>query len=95
MITKINKVLSVGLMCCGIAAALTACTDTWDDHYESLGSGNMHEGTLWQAIKSNPNLSNFAKVIEECDYAKNSMAVRCSPFSLLRMTTSAAKRPQL
>ena len=71
MITKINKVLSVGLMCCGIAAALTACTDTWDDHYESLGSGNMHEGTLWQAIKSNPNLSNFAKVIEECDYAKN------------------------
>ena len=46
-------------------AALTfvACTDTWDDHYESLGSGtnSMHEGSLWQAISTNSNLSNFAR----------------------------------
>ena len=70
MITKINKILSDGLMCCGIAVALTACTDSWDDHYESLGSGegSVHEGTLWQAITSNPNLSHFAKVIEGCNY---------------------------
>ena len=70
MITKINKILSDGLMCCGIAVALTACTDSWDDHYESLGSGEggVHEGTLWQAITSNPNLSNFAKVVEGCNY---------------------------
>lgn len=71
MMTKINKILCAGLWCCGVAVALTACTDTWDDHYESLGSGDVHEGTLWQAIKSNSNLSNFAKVIEGCDYAKN------------------------
>lgn len=47
-----------------------SCTDTWDDHYESLGGGEtgMHEGTIWQAIKNNPNLSNFAKVIEGCNY---------------------------
>ena len=70
MITKINKILSDGLMCCGIAVPLTACTDSWDDHYESLGSGegSVHEGTLWQAITSNPNLSHFAKVIEGCNY---------------------------
>lgn len=59
-------------MCCGIAAALTACTDTWDDHYEGLGGTNgVHEGTLWQAIKTNPELSNFAKVVEACDFAKS------------------------
>lgn len=71
MITKIYKILYAGLMSCGVAAALTACTETWDDHYESLGdSSGMHEGSLWQAIKSNPNLSNFASVIEGCDFAK-------------------------
>ena len=69
MITKnllYNKVIGLAV------ATLTfvACTDTWDDHYESLGSGEtgMHEGTIWQAIKSNPDLSNFAKVIEGCNY---------------------------
>ena len=74
MTTKINKMISGGLMCCAVAVALTACTDTWDDHYESLGGeGNsVKDGTIWQAINSDPNLkgklSNFAKVIEGCDY---------------------------
>ena len=69
MMTKIktyHKVLGLAL------AALTfvACSDTWDDHYESLGdtSTGVHEGTLWQAISSDPSLSNFARVIEGCNY---------------------------
>ena len=69
MITKIktyHKVLGLAL------ATLTfvACSDTWDDHYESLGdsSTGVHEGSLWQAISSDPNLSNFARVIEGCNY---------------------------
>ena len=71
MITYIKQIYRAGLLCCGFAAALTACTDTWDDHYNSLGdSSGMHDGTLWQAIKSDPNLSNFASVVEACDYAK-------------------------
>jgi hypothetical protein len=71
MITKINKLIYGGLLCCGIAAALTACTETWDDHYESLGNSGIHEGSLWQAIKNNPDLSNFASVVEACDFAKS------------------------
>lgn len=71
MISKINKYISVGLMVCGVAAAITACTDKWDEHYNSLGSGEVHEGTLWQAIKADKNLSNFALVIESCDFAKS------------------------
>ncbi len=60
-----------GLVSCGIVVGLTACSDTWDEHYESLGdSSGMHDGTLWQAIKSNPELSNFASVIEGCDFAR-------------------------
>ena len=61
-----NKVLGLAV------ATLTfvACTDTWDDHYDSLGntSTSMHDGTLWQAISSNVNLSNFASVLEACNY---------------------------
>lgn len=60
-----NKVLGLAL------AALTfvACSDTWDEHYDGVPS-NVHEGSLWQAIKQNGNLSNFAKVVEACGYDK-------------------------
>ena len=57
----------------GLAVAtltFVACSDTWDDHYDSLGNTttSMHEGSLWQAISSNKNLSNFASVLEACNY---------------------------
>ena len=70
MITKINKIICAGLVSCGIAAALTACTDTWDEHYDAQASQAI-EGSLWQAIKQNPNLSNFASVVEACGYDKS------------------------
>lgn len=72
MITNsIKKYIRAGLLCCGAAVAFTACTDTWDDHYNSVGNSGIHEGTLWQAIKSNPDLSNFASVVEASDFAKS------------------------
>lgn len=71
MITKIYNRLCKGLLCCGIAAALTACTDTWDEHYDSVGNSGIHDGTLWEAIKNNPELSNFASVVEASDFAKS------------------------
>jgi uncharacterized surface protein with fasciclin (FAS1) repeats len=70
MITKINKIICAGLVGCGIAAALTACSDTWNEHYDTQTS-QVNEGTLWQAIKQNPNLSNFASVAEACGYDKS------------------------
>mgnify|MGYP002622225255 CR=1 FL=1 len=70
MITKsIKHTIAAGLLCCGAAAALTACSDTWDDHYDGVATG-VQEGSLWQAIKQNGQLSNFAKVIEACGYDK-------------------------
>ncbi len=51
-----------------------SCTDTWDDHYESTVAGtgaDIHEGSLWEAIKLNPQLSNFAKVLEATSYDKS------------------------
>lgn len=47
-----------------------SCTETWDDHYDSLGdaSGLVHEGTLWSALSGNNEYSNFARVLEACNY---------------------------
>ena len=68
MITKsIYRFTRTCLVFCGIAAALTACTDTWDDHYEGTIAG-ANEGSLWQAIKQDASLSNFASVIEATGY---------------------------
>ena len=74
IIEKTKKLLRFGvymlLPMLGGAWVGVSCTDTWDDHYDSLGGGEngVHEGTIWSAIKSNPNMSNFAKLIEGCDY---------------------------
>lgn len=72
MITKINNILRAGLALIAFSMAL-ACTDTWDDHYNSLGDNGTgrQEGSLWQAIKNNPELSNFASVVEACGFDRS------------------------
>ena len=69
MITKINKKLTVCLVCCGITAApaaFTSCSDKWDDHYEAAA---MEGGTLWQAISApQSNMTQFARVLQACGY---------------------------
>lgn len=47
---------------------LTSCTDEWNDHYKVSTLG---EGTLWESIKGNAELSNFAKVIQTVGYDKS------------------------
>ena len=47
-----------------------ACSDTWDDHYEGIPEG-VNSGSLWEAIKADGNLSNFASVIEATGYDKS------------------------
>ncbi len=47
------------------AGCLTACSD-WDDHFNNTGGGEVGSNTtLWQQIKENPDLSDFAQVLEE------------------------------
>ena len=52
------------------ALTLTACSDEWDDHYNSLATGQQG-GSLWEAIQADPNLSNFASVVKACGYDKS------------------------
>ena len=61
-----NKVLGLAL------AVLTfvACSDTWNDHFESKGK-DMKDLTLWEGISQDPNLKNFKKVIDECGFGES------------------------
>ena len=46
-------------------AALAACTDDWDVHY---AEDKSVEGTLWDALKTRSEVSNFCKVLEATGY---------------------------
>lgn len=62
MNNRYNKALTA-LM--GMALCM-ACTDEWNDHYAE--GGQQSGGTLWESIKANSELSNFASVVEACGY---------------------------
>jgi len=58
---------------CLLVIVFASCSDTWDDHYDgslSNASGG-NSGTLWEAIKSDASLSNFASVIEGTGYNRS------------------------
>ncbi len=57
-ITSAVMVLSLGLAC--------SCTDEWDNHYGN--SSSEEGGSLWQTIKNDGELNNFAAVIEATGY---------------------------
>lgn len=61
-----NKVVGLALA----ALTFTACSDTWDEHYDAATDATIgvNAGSLWQAISSNAELSNFASVVKACDY---------------------------
>ncbi|MDD2601778.1 MAG: fasciclin domain-containing protein [Prevotella sp.] len=56
-----RKVLSVVV----ISLAFMGCTDEWNEHYDVSPAA---QGTLWEAISSNSDLSNFARVVKACGY---------------------------
>ena len=61
---SIKQILLTGIVSCGIAVSLTACSD-WNDHYENAAEGGAAGGTLWQQLKANPQLSDFCEVLEQ------------------------------
>ena len=58
---------------CLLVIVFASCTDTWDDHYDGTltNTSGGNSGTLWEAIKSDASLSNFASVIEGTGYDRS------------------------
>lgn len=66
--TRQNICILLTLLLGGVGGGLlSSCTDTWDDHYAVQQRG---EGSMWQAISSNSELSNFMAVLKATGYEK-------------------------
>ncbi len=63
---KYTKVLGLAV---AATLAFGACSDEWDGHYDVAQVGNG--GTLWEAIKGDENLSNFAMVLDSCGFVNS------------------------
>jgi len=63
-IRNIKQYIIAGSICCGTAAALTACAD-WNDHYDDANAAEGSTLTLWQQLKAEPQLSDFCQVLEQ------------------------------
>lgn len=59
----------IGLLLSGVSLVWTACSDTWDEHYNSTG-GALNGPSLWENIKADESLASFAKVLEATGYAE-------------------------
>ncbi len=71
-ISKTFHVFPAGKVGMGVVLLMaTGCSDTWDEHYNSSETGSTVSETLWQQIKSNPNLSRFASIVETARYYKD------------------------
>lgn len=63
-----NKVIGLALA----ALTFTACTETWNDHYEGTTDvGAWADKTLWEAIKADGSLNNFVRVAEATGYDRS------------------------
>lgn len=66
---KYMRLLNKGVLGAAVIAGCSACTDTIDDHYGV--SDGVATQTLWEQIVAQPDLSDFAKVLENVHYYEN------------------------
>ncbi|MBQ8050192.1 MAG: hypothetical protein IJ197_01280 [Bacteroidaceae bacterium] len=60
---RFSKIIAAAVLA-GAPMLWSACTDTWNEHYDVTEGGMADQPTILQSIKSDANLSNFYKVIE-------------------------------
>lgn len=67
-----NKYGIQKLLGCGVALLMaTACTDTWNDHYSvnnNMVSNQNSDKTLWDVIDADPQLEQFASLLQKAGY---------------------------
>ncbi len=66
---KINKSIRTGLVAVASLLACYSCSDTWDDHYKaSSENANLVDATIYQYMKTQPELSDFIEVVDAAGY---------------------------
>ena len=64
---KLYRNAAVAMAFLAVGAMTTACSD-WDDHYDSNGITGSASETIWENVKANANLSQFAELIHKAGY---------------------------
>lgn len=67
---KLNKYIGTVILGTAILA-VPGCSDTWDEHYDGGGNGEVATKTLWEQIESNPELSKFAEIAKHAKYYRD------------------------
>ena len=80
---SIKHFLLAGVVSCGIATGLTACSD-WDDHYDGIANSGTSGATIWQQLKDNPQLSDVCEVLEQTKVYRMHKKTPVSYAELLR-----------
>lgn len=62
---NLTKVILLGVWSIVLTAAFTSCTDDHFDIPEESSSDGVATETLWALLSSNPELSNFARIVEK------------------------------
>lgn len=64
---KIYRNAAVAMAFLAAGAMTTACSD-WDDHYNNNGVSGSASETIWENVKANANLSQFADLMHKAGY---------------------------
>lgn len=73
--------LSALLICSAMVCGFTACSDSWDDHYDVEGTNGTE--TIYQLVKDNPQLSDFMRVLEATHIYNNSKRTQVTYAQLI------------
>lgn len=65
---KYRNIRLTVIVACATVLLCAACSDEWNDHYNGNDTSIAKSGTLWGAISSQGNLSNFTRVVKACGY---------------------------
>lgn len=67
MNNNIKNTLRTGVIAAVGLAVMSACSDSWDDHYDSIAtSANAYDGTTMQALEQEA--SDFAEIVKATDF---------------------------
>ena len=82
-----KKTIYISGLVLALSLTLTGCSDNWNDHYDARGGNETAvEGTIWDVVSTDPELSNFSSVIEECGYS--SLLASMQAFTLFAPTNA-------
>lgn len=82
-----KKWLTKGMTAIAFLCTVTACNDTWDEHYDADQSSNVKEN-LWQQMAANSGeLSDFMDILEKTHYYTS--ATKKSSYTYKELLTSS------